>query len=106
MGVGRFKRHGSAIYKTPAWAAVRLEVKRRDGWKCVQCGGVGRLEVDHKKPLRSHPELAFDPHNLQTLCGVCHARKTRIEIGLGEVNPAREAWKSLLRKELPKCLNR
>ena len=28
--------------------------------------------VDHIKPIRTHPELAFDPANLQTLCKRCH----------------------------------
>lgn len=90
------KRHGSAIYRSPRWAGLRLEAKRRDGWKCVQCNARGRLEVDHIKPLRTHPELAFDLTNLQSLCGRCHARKTRIEIGLDPLNPARVAWRNLV----------
>ena len=95
MGV-RFKRHGSALYGTPRWKAVRLAVRRRDGWACVQCGAGGRIEVDHIVPLRDGG-APFDLDNLQTLCRACHARKTRVEIGLGRPDPAREAWKTLLR---------
>lgn len=102
MGM-RFKRHGSTIYKTQQWAAVRLEAKRRDGWKCIQCGARGRIEVDHVKAIR-HGGAAYDLANLQTLCVACHSRKTRLEIGLGDENPARDAWKSLLQKDLPPCL--
>ena len=93
MGV---KRYGSAVYRSPRWKAVRQEAKRRDGWQCVKCEARGRLEVDHIKPVRTHPELAFDLANLQTLCVPCHSRKTRIEIGLGEPNPARDAWRQLV----------
>lgn len=99
MGM-KFQRHGSAIYRTQRWKAVRLQAKRRDNFRCVSCGSAGRLEVDHIQPIRTHPDLAFDLGNLQSLCVACHSRKTRLEVGLGEVNPAREAWKSLLKKEM------
>jgi len=66
--------------------------KRRDDWKCVQCGSRHRLEVDHIAPLRDRPDLAFDLANLQTLCGPCHGKKTRIEVGMGEANPKRDKW--------------
>lgn len=91
-------RHSDAVVQSRRWAALRLMAKRRDGWKCVQCGARGRLEVDHIKPVRTHPELAFDLANCQTLCVPCHSRKTRIEIGLGEPNPARDAWRKLVRE--------
>ena len=35
----------------PRWDRVRRAVLRRDGWRCVQCGRAGRLEVDHITPL-------------------------------------------------------
>ncbi|SDL79869.1 HNH endonuclease [Paracoccus chinensis] len=89
----RFDRYSRAVTRTQRWKAVRLQAKRRDGWKCVQCGAVGRLEVDHIKPVRTHPELSYTLTNLQTLCPPCHSRKTRVEVGMGEMNPAREAWK-------------
>lgn len=88
----KFKRVGRHVYRDPRWPVVRLEAKRRDGWRCVQCDARGRLEVDHIKPIRTHPELAFDLDNLQTLCGGCHAKKTRIEVGMGNPNPERDKW--------------
>ncbi len=99
----KYDRRGAAIYRTPQWAAVRLEAKRRDGWRCVQCGGRGRLEVDHIKGVGQRPDLAYHLPNLQTLCVSCHSRKTRAEV-LGSPDPAREAWADLLRKDL-KCSN-
>lgn len=96
MGV-TYQRHGASIYRTPQWKALRFMARRRDGFACIQCGAKGRLEVDHIKPIRTHPELAFDLGNLQCLCIACHARKTRLEIGLGELPPERQAWRDLLR---------
>lgn len=97
----RFARYSAAVIRTRRWKALRLQVLRRDGWRCVKCGDPGR-EVDHIKPVRTHPHLAWDITNLQTLDGKCHSRKTRVEIGLGsEPNPRREAWRDLVRTPLP-----
>lgn len=98
MGMKQYDRHSASVIRSVRWKAVRLQAKRRDGWACVQCGAKTRLEVDHIQPVRTHPDRAFDIDNLQTLCGSCHARKTRLEIGLGREDPAREAWKDLVRE--------
>lgn len=100
MGM-RYERFSAAVIRSPRWKSVRLAVKRRDGWKCIQCGCAGRLEVDHVKPVRTNPELAFEMSNLQTLCVSCHSRKTRIEIGLDPLNESREAWRNLVRALAP-----
>lgn len=96
MGM-RFRRHGTWVYRDRRWPALRMAAKRRDGFACVQCGSRHRLEIDHIEPVRDRPDLAWSLSNLQTLCGRCHSRKTRIEIGLGRPDPKREAWKTLLR---------
>ncbi|WP_413658733.1 HNH endonuclease [Nitrobacter sp.] len=63
----------------------------------MKCGAVGRLEVDHIKPVRDAPELSFALDNLQTLCTPCHSAKTKIECGFGnELSPARAAWRDLV----------
>ena len=95
MGV-RYDRAGAAIYRTPQWKSVRFLAKRRDGFKCVECGARGRIEVDHIKPIRTHPELAFDLGNLQCLCPSCHTRKTRIEVGHPPLTPERQQWRDLV----------
>lgn len=102
MGI---RKHGAAVYRSPQWAAVRLQAKRRDGFRCVKCGARGRLEVDHIKPIRSHPELSFTLENLQTFCPQHHAAKTAIEVGFAPLDPERQRWRDLLkRKETPSCL--
>ncbi|QFT46793.1 HNH endonuclease [Roseivivax sp. THAF40] len=90
------KRQGTWVYRDRRWPALRLEAKRRDGWKCVECGSKHRLEVDHIEPIRTHPEKAFELGNLQTLCGGCHGRKTRLECGHPELPPERRKWRDLL----------
>jgi 5-methylcytosine-specific restriction protein A len=96
-----FDRHSARIIKSPKWWRLRRATIHRDGHQCVQCGSMRALQVDHIVPVRTAPERAFDPANLQTLCRACHAAKTRIEIGLGRPDPKREAWKTLLRQETP-----
>tara|TARA_R110000787_G_scaffold240167_1_gene346406 strand:+ start:215 stop:1036 length:822 start_codon:yes stop_codon:yes gene_type:complete len=76
-----FIRHSRKVTRTKRWKALRMEILERDGFKCCHCSAKGRLEVDHIQPVRSHPELSYEPRNLQSLCGSCHTRKTRIECG-------------------------
>ncbi len=42
---------------------------------CVECGTLATV-VDHIEPHRGNEQLLFDPANLQSLCRVCHGRKT------------------------------
>lgn len=97
MGLTEWRRHSRHVTRGPRWRALRRQALDRDGWKCVVCGARHRLEIDHIEPVRTRPDLAWSLANLQTLCGRCHSRKTRIEIGLGRPDPAREAWKNLVR---------
>lgn len=60
------------------WAALRREILERDGWRCVQCGRAGRLEVDHAIPLHKQGD-PWAKSNLQTLCRSCHLAKTAKE---------------------------
>jgi 5-methylcytosine-specific restriction endonuclease McrA len=92
----KYDRHSAAVIRSPRWKAVRLLAKRRDGFKCVKCNATGQLEVDHIKPVRAAPELAFELSNLQTLCKPCHSAKTKLEVGFAPIDPARAAWRDLL----------
>ena len=114
MGLKKeYQRHSARVINDRRWPALRLAAKRRDGFKCVKCGARGRLECDHIKPVRDAPELAFDLDNLQALCVRCHSRKTQLEVGFGETDPKRAAWRALVdtmarphnRKENSECLS-
>jgi len=53
--------------------AVRSEVWRRDGGRCVQCTGNEKLEFDHVIPIsRGGSDTA---RNLQLLCETCNRKK-------------------------------
>lgn len=97
MGLKEYKRHSARVTRGPRWKALRMQALERDEWRCVQCGTRRGLECDHIEPVRDRPDLAYSLSNLQILCGRCHARKTRIEVGMGQPNPKREAWKKLVR---------
>jgi 5-methylcytosine-specific restriction endonuclease McrA len=103
MALKNYDRHSAAVIRSPRWKVVRLAVKRRDNFCCVKCGKAGQqLEVDHIKPVREAPELAFEMSNLQSLCKSCHSAKTKIECGFGnELSPDRAAWRELLRQGAP-----
>lgn len=92
-----YQAYSKHVTRTKRWKALRLEALRRDGWQCVKCGERRRLEVDHIEPVRTHPELSYNLSNLQCLCGCCHARKTRIEVGGKPLSPKRQEWRDLLR---------
>lgn len=98
MALKRYDRYSAHVIRSARWKTVRLQAKRRDGFKCVACGSRLGLEVDHIEPVRKAPERAYDLSNLQTLCGSCHARKTRLEIGLGHENPQRDAWRAAVKE--------
>lgn len=93
----RWEHHSRPVLRSPRWKAVRAEVLRRDDFKCVHCGARGRLEVDHKIPVRLAPERAFDLNNLQALCRGCHSRKTRLEVGHPPLSESRQQWRDSIR---------
>jgi 5-methylcytosine-specific restriction enzyme A len=99
-----YHRHSNWVTRSKRWKAVRQLVKRRDGFKCTECGSRHRLEVHHRLSVRTNPELAFALSNLQLLCAGCHTRKTRAELGQSsqyenypELSQQRRAWRELVK---------
>ena len=75
VGEGRFRNyevHHPIHSQVESWSDIRERIIRRDQ-KCVRCGDVLKLEVDHIKEVQEGglPEDG----NLQTLCKVCHKGK-------------------------------
>ena len=103
MGVKWQGRKSKHVINSPRWRALRIVALRRDDFRCVKCGAVGRLEVDHIEPVKDAPEKAFDLDNLQTLCRSCHALKTAVEVGLASpvaLGSTRTEWRALTRQPL------
>lgn len=61
------------FYRSGAWAALRAQALKRDGYRCIRCG-VKAAHVHHEIPRRQRPDLALDLANLVTLCDQCHRR--------------------------------
>ena len=54
---------------------LRLQVLRRDSWRCQFCGSMTNLEVHHQQ-FRSHSG-SDQKDNLITLCNDCHSAEHR-----------------------------
>ena len=89
-------RHSAKVTRTARWKVLRMAILERDGFACQHCGARGRLEVDHIKPVRTDPELSFEPGNLQALCPGCHTKKTRIECGHAPLPDDRQSWRGFV----------
>jgi len=59
--------------RDPIPVAVRFFVFERDGYRCVQCGAVEDLTIDHIYPKSLDGADTAD--NLQVLCRPCNCRK-------------------------------
>lgn len=68
-----FAQARNLFYLTKFWQRLRREALSRDGSKCVQCGSVDNLQVDHIRYRGIGNDRLED---LQTLCFYCHEKKT------------------------------
>ena len=59
--------------RRPIPPAIRLRVFERDAWRCVQCGSVEDLTIDHIYPWSLGG--SDTEGNLQTLCRPCNCSK-------------------------------
>lgn len=50
----------------------KVEVKRRDGWRCVKCGSRKDLTAHHILPYSKYLHSRLDLDNGATLCRKCH----------------------------------
>ena len=68
-----------AFLGTFEWRKVRMQALKKYGARCQCCGATPadgmRMNVDHIKPRKTHPELALSVDNLQVLCEVCNHGK-------------------------------
>ena len=71
------------FYKSREWRKLRQLILARDAYECQECKRQGKvtvmnplkhksLEIHHKRELKTHPELAMDPGNLEVVCIRCH----------------------------------
>lgn len=51
---------------------TRRSIYRRDGWRCALCDNSQSIQIHHAIPRGKGGSNS--PHNLITLCSVCHAQ--------------------------------
>lgn len=69
----RLRETGGGIGRETVPKAVREEVWRRDGAKCVECGSNKNLEYDHMVPIARGGSNSA--RNIRLLCETCNRRK-------------------------------
>lgn len=52
----------------------RVQVFKRDGFKCVKCGSKNKIQAHHLKRWKDYPDDRFNVGNGQTLCFKCHCK--------------------------------
>lgn len=76
--IRRVGKWGKEQRRTRRWKNLREEVFERDDWTCQVCFHWGKI-ADHIVAVEDGGEM-FDLLNLQTLCQVCHGKKTKKEV--------------------------
>jgi len=65
--------------QTEKWKEVRRQAVEKYGTTCAKCGRPQSpgypVNIDHIKPRKFYPHLAYDLDNLQPLCGPCNKEK-------------------------------
>lgn len=78
---GEQRTEDRAFYKTARWIAFRkYAMSLTENALCRTCKESGLIvpatQLDHIKPRKEHPELAYEIENMQGLCLSCHRKKT------------------------------
>lgn len=60
------------FYQSSAWRALRKAALIRDHYWCQRCKCRQANTVHHKLPRETHPDLALDIENLESVCAQCH----------------------------------
>lgn len=67
--------NGEYFYSTTSWRLLRALILEVFGEKCMKCGSVDYIAVDHIKSRLYHQTLELDPTNMQVLCRSCNSSK-------------------------------
>jgi len=67
------KKNYSELLKDPRWQKRRLEIMKRDKFKCKLCGDEETtLQVHHKEYVNGNNPWEYNNDQLITLCEHCH----------------------------------
>lgn len=78
---GEQRTEDRAFYSSKRWMRFRAYLLTKTEFSlCAECLKQGRVtptnQIDHIKPRKEYPELAWDESNLQGLCREHHRSKT------------------------------
>jgi hypothetical protein len=74
------KQSYSDLLKDPRWQKKRLEIFKRDKWKCKLCNdNKTQLHVHHKEYINDKSPWEYENKYLITLCEDCHQEIERIK---------------------------
>jgi len=62
--------------ESPQYKALRFACYKRDGFKCLMCGGGGRLNMHHVVMWSKDESKRYLLNNVATLCEICHSKVT------------------------------
>lgn len=65
----------SELLTRPQWRKLAAKVRKRDGYKCVQCGDNKCIHVHHTVYVSGRKPWEYDESYLITLCSVCHNKE-------------------------------
>lgn len=73
--------HGLRTISEAEWTKLKKIIRIRDRVCQLQLAGCSMAidEVDHIRPVATHPHLQSQPLNLQGVCKSCHEIKSRAE---------------------------
>ena len=66
------------FYRTKTWFKLRRRVLEEYGYRCMLCGSLDDIQVDHIRPRSREPHLSLEFSNLQVLCKDCNREKSNI----------------------------
>ena len=90
------------FYLSRDWRILRQWALSHYGRKCMKCGAVEGLQIDHILPRSKYPHLELSKHNVGVLCGPCNKTKSaKIE---RDYRPARAILYSMLAYILPRVI--
>jgi hypothetical protein len=74
------KKNYSDLLKSPKWQKKRLEIMKRDKFRCKLCGDTEiSLQVHHKEYINGNAPWEYENSQLVTLCEHCHNEVTKIQ---------------------------
>ncbi len=84
--------------KDDRWKKVALEVKKRDGFKCVVCDSKEKLNAHHKRYVTGEMAWETPLDQLVTLCRCCHRKFHEIDVKK-KAKPKRKRKKERVKKK-------